>query len=204
MAEIHLQATFIKGASKPEHFPVTTVPEIAMIGRSNVGKSSLINAIVRNSAMAKVSNTPGKTREINFFATDIGIVLVDLPGYGYASVSKAQRQQFAALNKAYLFDRRQCKLVCVLLDGRIDPQAHDLSLIEELELAKRRFLCVITKTDKLSKVEAVERHEQIQDLVKDCAYAFDVVSTSAKEGEGRSQLIGIMKKIRDLQETPSL
>lgn len=204
MSEQHIGARFVKGSSKPEHFPESDVPEIAMIGRSNVGKSSLINAIVRNGSMAKVSSTPGKTREINFFMTDIGVMLVDLPGYGYATVSKVQRQEFAALNRAYLFQRPQCKLVCVLLDARLDPQPSDLALLEELEVAHRRFVIVLTKCDKLSSKDVTARFEQIRELTQQCTYAMDAVATSAKDGNGRAQLIGIMKKVRDHQETPSI
>jgi GTP-binding protein len=175
--------------------------EVAMIGRSNVGKSSLINAIVRNGSMAKVSSTPGKTREINFFVTDLGVMLVDLPGYGYASVSKTQRQEFAALNRAYLFERAQCKLVCVLLDARIDPQVSDMALLEELEAAHRRFAIVLTKCDKLSKKDVADRVAQIRELTSQCTSMEDVVITSAKSGDGRAQLIGIMKRIRDQHRT---
>jgi GTP-binding protein len=201
MAEFDVHARFLKGSSKPEHFPASDMAEVAMIGRSNVGKSSLINAIVRNGSMAKVSSTPGKTREINFFVTDLGVMLVDLPGYGYASVSKTQRQEFAALNRAYLFERAQCKLVCVLLDARIDPQVSDMALLEELEAAHRRFAIVLTKCDKLSKKDVADRVAQIRELTSQCTSMEDVVITSAKSGDGRAQLIGIMKRIRDQHRT---
>jgi GTP-binding protein len=193
----HIQATFIKGATAPQHFPVHSMPEVAMIGRSNVGKSSLINAITRNSSLARVSNTPGKTQEINFFETDLGIVLVDLPGYGYARVSKEQRSQFSELIHTYLNTREPLALTCVLVDARHDPQALDMAILEELEFAGKRYVVLLTKCDKLSEKQVDARVDQLKILLEACSYAVDVVATSAKVGLGRPSIIGIMKKARN-------
>ncbi len=193
----HIQATFIKGATAPEHFPVHDLPEVAMIGRSNVGKSSLINAITRNSSLARVSNTPGKTQEINFFETDLGIVLVDLPGYGYARVSKEQRSQFSELINNYVQTREPLALTCVLVDARHDPQPLDMAMLEELEFAGQRYVVLLTKCDKLSERQVQSRIDQVKELLASCSYVYDVVATSAKEGLGRPSIIGIMKKARN-------
>ncbi len=193
--DIHINAEFVKGATKPEHFPVSTLPEIAMIGRSNVGKSSLINMLVRHSRMARVSNTPGKTQEINFFVTDLEFMLVDLPGYGYARVSKTQREQFSSLIRQYVLHRPQLAVTCVLIDARHDPQPLDLAMLEELELGGRRFVVLLTKCDKLKPGALVEREAQVRTLVQSCNNLVDVLCTSSETGLGRHQLLGLMKRI---------
>lgn len=193
--EIHLQAEFVKGATAPEHFPVSSVLEIAMIGRSNVGKSSLINTLVRSSRVARVSNTPGKTQEINFFVTDLGFMLVDLPGYGYARVSKTQREQFSTLIKTYVLKREQLAVTCVLVDARHDPQPLDLAMIEELEFAKRKYAVILTKCDKLKPAALEARIQQVKDLLAQCTSLEDVIATSSDSGLGRHQLLGLMKRV---------
>lgn len=202
--DIHIIAEFVKGATKPEHFPESTLPEIAMIGRSNVGKSSLINALVRHNRMARVSNTPGKTQEINFFVTDMNFMLVDLPGYGYARVSKGQREQFSVLIRAYVLKRPQLVLTCVLVDARHDPQPLDLAILEELELAGRPFVIILTKCDKLKPAALIEREQQVRDVIQNCQYVVDVVPTSSETGLGRHQLLGLIKRIVNLStQVPS-
>ena len=190
-----VNATFIKGATAPEHFPQSELPEIAMIGRSNVGKSSLINQIVRHNGLARVSNTPGKTQEINFFNTDSGFVLVDLPGYGYAKVSKTQREQFSTLIRSYLLQREQMVMACVLVDARHDPMELDMAMIEELEFANRPFAVILTKCDKLKPRQTQARKEQFTALLAQCRNVIDVVTTSAHTGDGRSELVGMIKRI---------
>lgn len=192
----HLQATFVKGATAPDQFPVSDLPEVAMIGRSNVGKSSLINQIVRHGGLARVSNTPGKTQEINFFTTDGGFMFVDLPGYGYARVSKTQREFFGTLIRSYVLHREQLMLICVLVDSRHDPMDVDMAMIEELEFAKRPYAVVLTKTDKLKPRQIEARQEQFRALLANCRHVIDVMATSAVSGEGRTQLLGMMKRIR--------
>lgn len=202
--EIHIRAEFVKGATKPEHFPVSTLPEIALIGRSNVGKSSLINALVRRSAIARVSNTPGKTQEINFFVTDLGFMLVDLPGYGYARVSKVQREQFSSLIKTYVLRRDQLAVTCVLIDARHDPQPLDLAMIEELEFASRPYAVILTKCDKLKTGALDARVQQVREILSLCSSVIDVIATSSETGLGRHQLLGLMKRIVNLsQKEPS-
>lgn len=190
-----VQATFIKGATAAEQFPLSELPEVAMIGRSNVGKSSLINQIVRHNGLARVSNTPGKTQEINFFNTDSGFVLVDLPGYGYARVSKTQREQFSTLIRSYLLHRTQMAMACVLIDARHDPMEIDMAMIEELEFAGRPFAVILTKCDKLKPRQVQARHEQFISLLAQCRNHIDVLATSAQSGLGRTELVGMIKRI---------
>jgi GTP-binding protein len=200
MAHDRIEATFLLGAASPTQFPATGLPEVAMVGRSNVGKSSLINLLLRQGAVARVSSTPGKTQEINFFATNLGIVIADLPGYGYASVSKERRASFASLIDAYLGKRDALRVTFVLIDARHDPMPLDMAMLERLELTGRRFVAVLTKCDKLSKREVEERVDQIRGLLSQCQYVVDVVSTSAKTSDGRDALIGIMKRSREFPE----
>lgn len=199
--DIQLNATFVKGATKPEHFPDASLPEVAMIGRSNVGKSSLINTLTRHGKLARVSNTPGKTQEINFFVTDMNFMLVDLPGYGYARVSKTQREQFSHLIKTYVMRRPNLVLTCVLVDARHDPQPLDMAMLEELEFNKRRFVVILTKCDKLKPQALVEREQQIRDLLANCQHFVDVLPTSSETGLGRHNMLGLIKRIVQLSQT---
>ena len=193
--DLHIHAEFVKGATAPEHFPASTASEIAMVGRSNVGKSSLINTIVRHGGIARVSNTPGKTQEINFFITDAGFMLVDLPGYGYARVSKTQREQFSKIIRQYVTKRENLVLTCVLIDARHDPQPLDLAMLEELELAHRSYVVVLTKCDKLKPGAVSAREEQLRHLLSQCQHLVDVIPTSSQTTLGRHELLGCMKRI---------
>ena len=193
--DLHIHAEFVKGATAPEHFPAPTVGEVAMVGRSNVGKSSLINTIVRHNGIARVSNTPGKTQEINFFITDAGFMLVDLPGYGYARVSKTQREQFSKIIRQYVTKRENLVLTCVLIDARHDPQPLDLAMLEELELAQRSYVVVLTKCDKLKPGAVSAREEQLRHILSQCQHLVDVIPTSSQTTLGRHELLGCMKRI---------
>ena len=205
MAQVHdsIRAEFVKGAAAKEQFPTSSAPEVAMIGRSNVGKSSLINSILRTGAVARISNTPGKTQEINFFMTDMGMMFVDLPGYGFAKVSKERRLGFSKLINDYLFTREQLRVVCVLIDSRHDPQPLDLAMLENLELHGVPFVAVLTKSDKLGVGALEARKAQVNELLSQCKHRIDIVSTSAKDGLGRSDLIGIIKRMRTIERTVS-
>lgn len=166
--------------------PEPTLPEVAFAGRSNVGKSSLINALVRRKKLARVSNTPGRTREINFFGVNGQFVLADLPGYGYARVSKERRAAWRPLIEGYL--RRSPKLrgVVQLLDSRRDPTDDDLQMLEFLAEVGTPAIIVATKVDKLPKGG---RPERIEKLAGDAGVALDqVIPFSAVTGEGRDEL----------------
>ncbi len=188
------QATFIKGAVAPEQFPELNLPEVGFIGRSNVGKSSLINSIVMRKNLARISSTPGKTREINFFLVQEKWVLVDMPGYGYAAVGKLHRKKWAILNNIYIQERKPLKFVCTLIDGRHDPMPIDLELIENLENIGRKYLIILTKCDKISKKTIVARKEQIENIVSQCNHCIEVLPYSAVSNLGRNELLGIIKK----------
>lgn len=187
-------AEFMLGCTKQEQFPNSKLPEIAFAGRSNVGKSSLINSFVHRKNLARTSSTPGKTQEINFFSVDNKWILVDMPGFGYTSKGKQKKEQWAKLNFDYLQNRENLKLVCVLIDSRHDPQKHDLSLIEWLENNQKKYLIILTKCDKIKPTQINERLEQITHLVSQCNFNHEVISYSSVKEIGRKELMAIVKK----------
>jgi GTP-binding protein len=142
-------AVFVKSSSLNEQCPKADRPEYAFIGRSNVGKSSLINALTGHGNLAKTSSKPGKTQVINHFMINDAWYLVDLPGYGYAKVSQTDRQKWAGMIDGYLFNRENLTCTFVLVDSRIEPQKIDLEFMEKLGANGVPFCIVFTKTDKL-------------------------------------------------------
>ncbi len=141
---------FVKSCLAPEDYPPDHCPEIAFAGRSNVGKSSVINVLLGHKGIARVSSTPGKTRQINFFKINRSFYFVDLPGYGYARVSKEIKASWVPLLEHYLMNRKQLRGVVLLLDARHPPTDLDLQMKTWLEHAGIPLLVVITKMDKIS------------------------------------------------------
>ncbi len=150
-------AKFITSAPSIKEAPEWELPEIAMVGRSNVGKSSFINALTNRKNLAKTSNTPGKTRLMNFYEIDSHFALVDLPGYGYAKVSKTMQEQWQKNFQVYLKKRRQLVLVIQLIDSRHGPQESDEQMLSWLEKNDIPVILVLTKIDKISRND-VEKH----------------------------------------------
>ena len=189
-----LNASFILAASVKEHFPHSTLPEIAFAGRSNVGKSSLLNSIVLRKSLAKISSTPGKTQTINFFNVEDRWMLVDMPGFGYAQASKSKREDWFKMNREYLVGRENLVLVASLIDSRHDPMESDIAFIEWMETNQIPYLIILTKCDKISAKLLAARKEQVEHLVTHCEYALEVLPYSSVTNLGRDQLIGIIKK----------
>lgn len=146
-------AEFITSAAKKGQYPPLGPSEIAFAGRSNVGKSSLINLLTRQRKLAKVSQNPGKTRTINFFNIDDSWRIVDLPGYGYAKVSKSESESWGKMMEDYLENRENLKIVALLVDSRHEPTAQDKQMYDYLRYYNLSGLVVATKADKLSKNE---------------------------------------------------
>lgn len=189
-----LNAEFSRSITDVEALPNFNLPEAAFIGRSNVGKSSLLNSIVRRKNLALISSTPGKTKSINFFIIDGKWSFADLPGFGYASVSKQDRAKWKSLNLSYLENREELKLVILLVDSRHDPMQQDIALIEFLENTyKKNYVIVLTKCDKISKTAVNERKEQIENLVSQCNNCIEVLPYSSETGLGREHLLAILK-----------
>jgi len=155
-------AEFVKSAVWPPQYPLATLPEIAFVGRSNVGKSSLINTLVGRRKLAKTSNTPGRTQLINFFTINEKVSFVDLPGYGFAKVSQSVKKDWGDMIEAYLRERLSLALVILILDIRRDPSEDDLSLRDWLENYRIPYLYILTKTDKLSNNQVIARQRAIE------------------------------------------
>ena len=193
MIKIH-KAEFIMGTSNPATFPVLDLPEIAFVGRSNVGKSSLINSLVHRKNLAKISSTPGKTSEINFFNIEDAWTLVDMPGFGFTKKGVKKRKEWYNLNFTFLGNRENLKLICILIDSRHDPMDTDLSLIEYFEENHVNYLIVLTKCDKIKDNPIKARQAQLKSVIVNCRFAIDVLPYSAVSDLGRSELMGIIKK----------
>ena len=144
-----MDATFVKSAARPDQFPAETLPEIAFLGRSNVGKSSLLNCLAREKGLAFTSARPGCTQLINFYRVDEQFHFVDLPGYGFARVPKDVAFQWKGLIEQYLLNRRSLELCFLILDARRGWMEKDLELKKWLEFHNRRYIVIATKTDKL-------------------------------------------------------
>ena len=179
---------FIGGmAEKHGWRPDSPLPEIAFAGRSNVGKSSLLNTLVRRKSFARVSRTPGRTREINFFRINNNFVLVDLPGYGYARISKEKKAEWRPMIESYLRRTTQLRGIVLLLDIRRDPSEDDRAMLDFLAEVEVPTIVALTKTDKLSKAAARESAVEIaRSLALD---AEQVIPFSAHTGEGRVELL---------------
>lgn len=150
-------ARFEKGAVKPEQYPENDIPEITFVGRSNVGKSSLINALLNRKNLARVASKPGKTREINFYNIDDVVYFVDLPGYGYAKVSKDVKNEWADSIETYLNRSRKLKLVIMVVDIRHSPTEDDKLMASWLVSSELPYIVVATKADKIPKTKLKER-----------------------------------------------
>lgn len=192
-----LSAEFVLSAREPAHYPPASLPEIAFAGRSNVGKSSLINTLLNRRGLARTSNTPGRTQEINFFTINNRVAFVDLPGYGYAKVPEAVRRRWGPMVETYLRERRTLRLVVLILDVRRDPGDEDMQLIRWLEFYRLRFQIVLTKTDKLSRNQLARRQRLIGDGLRLPAAA-SPLAFSAKTGAGKEQLWREIKKAMTL------
>ena len=182
-------AVFMMGAAQISGLPAADLPEVAFAGRSNVGKSSLINALVSQHRLARASNEPGRTREVNFFVLDERLRLVDLPGYGFARASKSTTAEFQNLGRAYLRGRPNLKRVYLLIDGRHGLKPVDGEALDALDLAAVSYQIVLTKTDKLkpAEVEAVVQRT-VQAIAKRPAAFPRVIASSAEKGGGLPQL----------------
>ena len=184
---------YLKSAGVPRHYPDLSFPEIAFAGRSNVGKSSLINTLVNRKKLAHTSATPGKTQMLNFYLINETFVFVDLPGYGYARVPLAVRQSWGPMVETYLMERKQLCLVVLILDVRRDPSEQDRSLLEWLRFYRRFHVIAFSKADKLSSSGKHRRVAEIRAAL-DLGPDESSIPFSAKTGEGKDVLWGVIRK----------
>jgi GTP-binding protein len=189
-----LSAEFVLSAKEPAHYPPAAFPEIAFAGRSNVGKSSLINTLLKRKGLARTSNTPGRTQEINFFSVNNRLAFIDLPGYGYAKVPEKIRKNWGPMIETYLSQRQTLRLVILILDVRRDPSEEDRQLIDWLQHYRLSFLIVLTKIDKVSRNQRGDRQRRI-DAELHLAPETLLIPFSAKTGEGKDPLWREIKKI---------
>ncbi len=160
------KAEIMISAVEPDQYPNTGWPEIALAGRSNVGKSSLINSLVNRKALARVGNTPGKTRIINFYNINDNLSLVDLPGYGYAKVSREEKQSWGKLAETYLNTRKNLNMILLLVDIRHDPTPDDVVMLNYIKESGREYAVIATKTDKINRSEYKKHMNRIRTVLK--------------------------------------
>lgn len=172
--------------------PASDKPEIVFAGKSNVGKSSLINKFFNRKNLARVSGVPGKTTTVNFFSVD-GVRIADLPGYGYAKRSDSERRRWGELMEGYFAGERDIKLIIQLLDMRHDPTEDDMTMLGFLKDYGRPFVCVLTKCDKLNKSERLARREAFA-ADPALAAAEAVIEVSAVNGEGIAELKALIEE----------
>lgn len=194
-----ITAEYIKSVLKSDDLPKDNRPEFAFVGRSNVGKSSLLNTLLRRKGLAKTSSTPGKTQTINFFEINKQFYFVDLPGYGYAKVPKAMKDAWNRYMREYLFNREPLKMAAVLLDARHTPTANDAEMIDMLADAEVATLLVATKIDKLNRNQRVK---QLQIIKSNLGLESDdyVLPFSSVTGEGVQPMWEIISDILTVNE----
>lgn len=190
------QANFVQSNSEYQKCPVPDKPEYAFIGRSNVGKSSLINSIVQRKDLAKTSQTPGKTQLINHFLINQTWYLVDLPGYGYAKVSKTEREKFGTMIHDYLTNRENLLCTFVLVDIRHEPQKVDMEFMSSIANSGIPFYIVFTKADKLSKTQ-VENHVEVYKtkMLETWEEMPQYFVTSSVKGSGREEILAAIDEL---------
>ena len=183
------QAEFITGATRWEELPVDGLPEVAFVGRSNVGKSSLLNEVTNKSGLARTSGTPGKTQQFNYFLINRELYFVDLPGYGYAKVSREQREYWGRFIGQFLTERVPLRLVIHLIDSRHPPQSKDEDIMEAMRGNPVPYVIAQTKIDKLSGNKRVKSLRTLEKALRQRAMDVPIVQTSAETGEGKKELL---------------
>jgi len=193
---------FITGAVSAKQYPKESYPEFAFVGRSNVGKSSLIRSLLNRKKLVRISSTPGKTREINFFRINEKFMFADLPGYGFARVTPSLQKQWKKMIEEYLINREPLVAIVFIVDIRRKPTELDLTLKEWLEDLGRNYILVITKSDKIS---GTERSKQTK-IIK-AAFtgnnALGMVAYSSRNHSGRKELWGQIKKVAYEKSDPT-
>jgi len=180
-------AKYIISAMRPDQYPKMGLPEIAFVGRSNVGKSSLMNCILNRKNLAKTSSRPGKTQTINFFDINQKFYVVDLPGYGFAKVPVAVKENWGRVMTSYLSNREPLRMAAVLVDARHKPTALDMDMLALLDDAEVPTLVVATKGDKLKRTERKRNMDRIR-LALELDEDVEILSFSSETGEGKKEL----------------
>lgn len=182
-------AEFVRSAAKPGDFPRDGMPQVVFAGRSNVGKSSVINRLLNRKNFARVGSAPGKTTHINYFCIDKKLYLVDLPGYGYAKVSKQEKDRWGRLIEAWFADTDRMALGILIVDARHRPTMDDCTMAQVFLSAGKPFIVVANKLDKLKKSEIADHSQLIRDMLK-LPDSAPLILFSAEKGDGRGELLG--------------
>lgn len=184
-------AEFIRSAAKPADFPRDRLPQTVFAGRSNVGKSSVINRLLNRKNFARVGAAPGKTTHINYFLIDKQLYLVDLPGYGYAKVSKQERDRWGRLIEAWFADTTLMTLGVLIVDARHKPTADDCTMAEFFKNTGKPFVVIANKLDKLKKSEIEGNILRVRDVLQ-LPPAVTVIPFSAEKGDGKQELLDLV------------
>lgn len=192
-------AAYLATAVREDQFPKTELPEVVFAGRSNVGKSSIINMLVSRKKLAYFSSKPGKTQTLNFYQIDEALIFVDVPGYGYAKVPEKIKASFAAMIQTYFETREQCVGVCLLVDFRHKPTADDIQMYEFLRYYEIPMIIICTKADKISKNKYAQHIKMIKDTLGITAQEpVEFVITSAETAMGKKEawnaVLALLKK----------
>lgn len=193
---------FVKGAVKWSDLPEDGLPEVAFLGRSNVGKSSFINMLVGRKSLVRTSKTPGRTRELNFFRVNDKLYLTDMPGLGYARAPKAERARWVQLIQRYVTERRELRVLIHLIDSRHAPMAIDEEVMAFMAHSRARYVVVLTKADKLSKNEQARADRAARETLAQHGLAPDIVLTSATTGLGRDEVWRLVAEALAATVTP--
>ena len=180
---------FIKGATRWEHLPADGLPEVAFVGRSNVGKSSLLNMLAGRTKLARTSGTPGKTQEFNYYRVNGRLYFVDLPGYGYARIARTQRSRWGRFIGRYLTERAPLRVVFHLIDSRHPPTELDRDVMAVMRGGDVPYVLVLTKTDKLSGNGRARSRAAPKKVLDQAAMEAPIILTSAKKKQGREALL---------------
>jgi GTP-binding protein len=199
-----LRAEFVKSASAPSDFITGGLPEVAFAGRSNVGKSRLLNRLAGVARLAHVSKTPGRTQLINFFRVDERFYLVDLPGYGFAKAPLQVRKRWEELITRYLFRRSELRLVLLIIDARRDPMPNDLEVRDLLEQSGTKYVVVATKSDKISRASMARQRVKFEDSFG-AGGKVPLLTFSAVTNQGRKELWSVIEKhVRGATRAPKV
>ena len=185
------RAEFVRSAAKPADFPRDSLPQVVFAGRSNVGKSSVINRLLGRKNFARVGSAPGKTTHINYFRIDERLYLIDLPGYGYAKVSMRERERWGRLIEAWFADTRLMTLGLLIVDARHKPTADDRTMSDFFLAAGKPYAVVANKLDKLKKSQVEENLALIRQTLE-LPEAVPLIPFSAEKGDGKETLLGLI------------